>query len=181
MSNVIRSVEVWLEKVVIGLNLCPFAKRELRNGKIRFSEASASTEEALLRELVVELSLLQRRSEIETTLLIIPGALTDFEKFNQFVGFAESVIEAMNLEGIYQLASFHPDYQFAETQADDVSNYTNRSPYPVIHILREASLERAIEQHPNTEMIPEQNITLMNELGLKQMQVLLESCMHDGA
>lgn len=176
MSKVVSAVERWLDTVVIELNLCPFAKREYESGRVRFSQASATTEEVLLEELVVELSLLQRRPEIQTTLLIVPHMLDNFVQFNQFVGFAVSVIQAMNFEGVYQLASFHPEYQFAETSTDDVTNFTNRSPYPIVHLLREANLERAIAQHPNTQLIPEQNIRLMRELGTTHMQALLANC-----
>jgi len=176
MTDVVSIVERWLTSIVIDLNLCPFAGREYRSGKVRFSESGAQTEEALLQDLVVELSLLRRRPEIETTLLIHPHVLTRFEAFNQFVGFAESVIEAMSLEGEYQIASFHPQYQFANTDLEDVGNFTNRSPYPILHILREASVERAIQQHPNTRQIPDDNIKLMNKLGRQRMEKLLSAC-----
>lgn len=180
MSEVVKSVERWLTSVVIQLNLCPFANREYRSGKVRFKESSAQTEEDLLKDLVVEMSLLTRRPEIETTLLIHPGVLNDFEKFNQFLGFADSVLKAMHLEGVYQIASFHPDYQFAETEVDDVENFTNRSPYPILHILREQSLEHAIENHPDTEKIPDDNIRLMHTLGFEHMAALLRQCQFDG-
>jgi len=181
MSKVVTSTERWLESVIIELNLCPFAKREYRSHRVRFTESSAHTEEELLKDLVIELSVLQRRPEIETTLLITPSMLAEFEQYNQFFGFAESVVKEMHFEGIYQLASFHPEYQFAGTSPDDVSNYTNRSPYPIIHVLREASLERAIEQHPDTESIPQQNINLMEQLGEKKMQSLLANCKSESA
>ena len=176
MSEVVKTVERWLTSVVIQLNLCPFAQREYRSGRVRFKESVATSEEDLLKDLVVELSLLTRRPEIETTLLIHPQVLTEFERYNQFLDFADSVIQAMHLEGSYQIASFHPDYQFADTDPADVTNYTNRSPYPILHILREQSLEHAIEQHSDTSRIPQDNMRLMRELGTSHMLQLLKEC-----
>ena len=123
---------------------------------------------------MVELALLKKTPEIETTLLIHPQVLQDFDQYNQFLGFTENVIEQMNMQGDYQIASFHPSYQFAGTKSDDAENYTNRSPYPLLHILREASLEKAIDMHSNTEQIPETNIALMNKLGAKEMAERLD-------
>lgn len=180
MSHVVKSVERWLTSIVIELNLCPFAGREYRSDKVRFKESLATTQEALLQDLVVEMSLLTRRPEIETTLLIHPGVLTDFAAFNQFLSFAESVIDAMSLDGVYQIASFHPDYQFAGTAEDEPENFTNRSPFPILHILREDSLEQAIDSYPDTSEIPERNIELMNSLGGQHMVKLLRKCRIDG-
>jgi len=179
MSHVVKSVERWLTSVVIGLNLCPFADREYRSGKVRFKESAATIEEDLVKDLVVEMSLLTKRPEVETTLLIHPHVLKDFETFNQFLGFAESLLEAMHLDGVYQVASFHPDYQFSETEVNDVENYTNRSPYPILHILREDSLERAIKSHSDTKKIPDHNIRLMRSLGADHMASLLRQCQQD--
>jgi len=176
MGHVVKSVERWLTSIVIELNLCPFAAHEYRSGKVRFKESLATNEEDLLKDLVVEMSLLSRRPKIETTLLIHPKVLSDFAVFNQFLGFVESVIEAMELDGVFQIASFHPDYQFSGTEAGDVSNFTNRSPYPILHILREESLERAIESHPDTGNIPDKNIELMQSLGSEHMTKLLKLC-----
>lgn len=179
MSQVVNSVERWLTSIVIELNLCPFANQEYRSDRVRIKESLAASEEDLLKDLVVEMSLLKRRPEVETTLLIHPNVLTDFVVFNQYLGFIESVLEAMDLQGVFQIASFHPDYQFSGTEADDVSNFTNRSPYPILHILREESLERAIESHPNTENIPVKNIRLMKSLGHEHMTRLLNLCQFD--
>jgi hypothetical protein len=126
----------------------------------------------------VELALLSRKPEVETTLLVHPGVLTDFDDYNQFLNFADMVIEQMSLEGVYQIASFHPSYQFAGTKHDDPENYTNRSPYPMLHILRESSLEAVIDVHPNTDEIPMVNIERLRQLGAKHMRQLLSSC-HD--
>ena len=173
---VVSEVEQWLSSIVIGLNLCPFAQREYRLNRIRFKVAYAKNEQELVRDLVVELSLLAKRDEIETTLLILPYVLDNFLDFNDFLGFAENLLEEMQLDGTYQLASFHPDYQFAGTDVDDAENYTNRAPYPILHILRESSLTKAIEQHANTEQIPQDNIRLMQTLGGPHMRNLLNAC-----
>lgn len=176
MTEVIKTVERWLTAVVIGLNLCPFAQREYRSDKVRFKESAARDTEQLLKDLIVELSLLSRRDDIETTLLIVPNALSDFLTFNDFLGFADDLLLEMKLDGVYQIASFHPHYQFAGTTVDDVQNYTNRAPYPILHLLREDSVSRAIEHHPNTDKIPDDNIQLMRSLGVQHMQTLLAKC-----
>ena len=174
---VIKQVDKWLRSVVIDLNLCPFALREYRQNKIRFSVSKASSEEFILKELAVELELLSKGDSIETSLLILPKAFTDFLSFNDFLGFADQLIEEMNFDGVFQIASFHPNYQFAGTSPSDPENYTNRSPYPILHLLREDSLEQAIEHHPKTDQIPEDNIALMTKLGKQHMSALLQNCM----
>ena len=126
----------WLEQVVIGLNLCPFAHREFANDRVRFAITDATTELQLLQSLESELQLLFGDPSIETTLLIHPQALGDFADYNQFLDLADGLLVQMNLEGIFQIASFHPDYQFDGTSPGDAENYTNRSPYPTLHILR---------------------------------------------
>lgn len=168
-TSVIQHVETWLTDLVIELNLCPFAKREYLSKRIRFQYSPARSEQELLQDLVVELALLKKTPEIETTLLIHPEVLQDFDAYNQFLDFADQIIEQMNMQGIYQIASFHPSYQFANTEFNDAENYTNRSPYPLLHILREASLEKAIQMHANTEQIPKDNVMLMNKLGAELM------------
>jgi len=178
-DNVIASVQQWLEEVVIGLNLCPFARRELANGRVRFLVAKAETEEQLLETLQAELELLGHDSSIETTLLIHPSVLDDFYDFNEFLTYSDNLLEQMELDGVYQIASFHPDYQFAGTGPDDVENYTNRSPFPILHILREDSLERAIASFPGSGQIPDNNIVRMKNLGLEGARALLQACLAD--
>jgi len=168
-------VRQWLESLVIELNLCPFAGRELRNDRVRFAVTGATTEDELLIALRTELELLDANTSIETTLLIHPEVLCDFADYNQFLDAADSLLRYMEVEGIYQVASFHPDYQFGGTEPNDVENYTNRAPYPLLHILREASLERAIAEFPDVEQIPERNITLMNSMGAEQLQRLWQA------
>ena len=174
-NNIISSVRRWLEEAVIGLNLCPFAKRELVNDRIRFSMSDATSEEQLLSSLITELELLNKDDSIETTLLIHPGVLQNFYDYNEFLDVADGLLIEMDLEGIYQIASFHPDYQFADTDFDDVENFSNRSPYPLLHIIREESLELAIAGYPNADGIPERNIALLKEMGKDKMQAMFKS------
>lgn len=168
----IRATRDWLESVVIGLDLCPFAKRELVKERVRFSVTETTDEVALLQALESELQLLFGDEAIETTLLLHPGALKDFADYNQFLDLAEGLLTQMNLEGVFQIASFHPDYQFADTQPDDAENFTNRSPYPTLHILREASLSRAIAGYPDIERVPVRNIEKMKALSAAQLKSL---------
>jgi hypothetical protein len=168
----ISTVRDWLESVVIELDLCPFAKRELSNDRIRFAETDATDQVQLLQALEVELERLSGSDSIETTLLIHPNVLTDFEDYNQFLGLADGLLVQMELDGVFQIASFHPHYRFADTQPDDAENYTNRSPFPLLHILREESLSRAIEHTPDVDQIPLRNIEKMNELGAQKLKLL---------
>ena len=164
-----KSVRRWLESFVIDLNLCPFAKRELVKNRIRFKVTNATTEEELLTVLQAEVDILTADEAIETTLLIHPQVLQDFGEYNQFLQLSDALLQQLNLEGVYQIASFHPDYQFANTQLEDVENYTNRSPYPMLHVLREKSLERVIADFPDTDEIPVRNMALMRRLGRKEI------------
>ncbi|SFR67449.1 hypothetical protein SAMN05216203_2438 [Marinobacter daqiaonensis] len=173
----IKATRQWVEDVVVGLNLCPFARRELVNETVRFAVTGAETEEALLEALVEELERLVRDDSIETTLLVHPLALRAFHDYNDFLALTDGLLEAMELEGVVQIASFHPDYRFAGTEAEDVENYTNRSPYPMLHLLREDSLEEAIARYPDTAAIPERNIERVENLGLAAMQSMLAACL----
>ncbi|GAA3955232.1 DUF1415 domain-containing protein [Allohahella marinimesophila] len=170
---IVDSVRQWLTTMVVGLNLCPFAKRELVKNRIRFSVTKASSESELLHALKDELMLLDEDESIETTLLIHPHVLADFREYNDFLAEADGLLDLLDREGIYQVASFHPDYQFGGTHPDDAENYTNRSPVQMLHILREDSLEKAIDEYPDVEGIPERNIALMNEMGVERLKALL--------
>ena len=161
----------------MAFNLCPFAKRELVKDRVRFVVSKAKDEATLLDELAHELALLNVDEAVETTLLIHPQVLQDFYHYNDFLEAADELLVDMNLEGVYQVASFHPDYQFGGTEPDDVENYTNRSPYPMLHLLREDSLSEAIDNYPEVDLIPERNIDCMNEQGLEKMQTLLNACL----
>ena len=171
---VIEAIRAWVEKVVLDLNLCPFAKREWMQERIRFSVTAASSAIDLLSSLSDELDLISTDDSIGTTLLIHPDVLEDFGDYLDFLAVAEGVVVEKELEGVIQIASFHPDYQFAGTTPDDASNYTNRSPYPLLHLIREADVEEAVQRHPDVASIPERNIRLMNELGVDHMRRLIE-------
>lgn len=175
-EEIIKPVQLWVESVVVALNLCPFAKREMVKNRVRFSVTEVMTEELLLLALQDELELLNANQDIETTLLIHPKVLMDFFDYNQFLNSADSLLVRMDLEGIYQIASFHPDYQFSGTEADDVENYTNRAPYPLLHLIREESLEQAIKDYPDHGRITGRNTELLKKLGQKNMQALFNSC-----
>jgi uncharacterized protein len=162
--------------MVVGLDLCPFAKRELLHDRVRFAVTDATSDDQLTTALTDELALLQRDPSIETTLLIHPWVLEDFSAYNQFLDLADELLGQLNLEGVYQVASFHPQYQFAGTAPDDAENHTNRSPYPLLHLIREDSLERAIEAFPGVEDIPARNIRLMNEMGKEKLRALVQAC-----
>lgn len=175
-EKIIAAVRHWVETVVVDMNLCPFAKRELVKNKVRFVAIEAASEKELLLALHEELERLNNNSNIETTLLIHAHVLQDFYDFNDFLAVADGLLEQMDLVGHYQIASFHPDYQFGGTEPNDAENYTNRSPYPVLHLLREDSLERAIASYPDVDNIPKRNIALMNELGATKLKALLGAC-----
>jgi len=165
-DDIIAATKAWLEKDVIGLNLCPFAKEVHAAGQIRYVVSAATTAAALLGDLAAELIALHEadRSLTETTLLIHPRVMTDFFDFNDFLADADAALERLGLVGIIQIASFHPQYQFADTTPDDPTNRTNRSPYPTLHLLCEASVERALEKYPNADDIPVRNMETMRRL-----------------
>ena len=171
------AVRRWVQTVVVDLNLCPFAGRELREERVRFVVTPATTEAQLLESLQAELERLDTSPAVETTLLIHPRVLQDFGDYNQFLETADELLDAMGADGIYQVASFHPQYQFAGTAPDDVENYTNRSPYPMLHLLREQSLERGIAGYPDIGQIPLRNIALMKRLGIARLKQLLRACL----
>lgn len=158
----------WLERAVIGLNLCPFAKAVYVKQQVRMVISDASTSEALLEQLAEELLLLRDTpaEQVDTTLLIHPQVLTDFLDYNDFLDNADAAVEALDLQGIIQVASFHPDYQFAGTAADDIGNYSNRSPFPTLHLLREESIDRAVEVFPDPDVIVERNLQTLDHLGV---------------
>ena len=166
-EDIVRATKNWLVKAVIGLNLCPFAKA-IQN-RIRYVVSEAETPEDLLAHLVDELRLLAETDpgEIETTLLIHPEVLTDFLDYNDFLAVAETAVEELGFAGEIQVASFHPRYQFEGTGPDDIENCTNRSPYPTLHLLREASVDLAVEAFPDAAEIYEKNIETMRRLGFE--------------
>ena len=174
-TDPIADTRRWLEKAVIGLNLCPFAKAVYVKQQVRFVLSDASTPEALLEELAEELVLLRDTpaERIDTTLIVHPDVLGDFLDYNDFLDNADAAVEALDLQGILQVASFHPQYQFAGAAPSDVSNYTNRAPYPTLHLLREDSVERAVAAFPDPGVIVERNIATLDELGVDGWNKLL--------
>ena len=175
-----QQVQQWLKQVIIGFNFCPFAKREFDRGSIRFSVIRDSQLEACLQGLIDECILLDKDTDIETSLLIFPKAFSEFDDFLDFVDLANALLVEQGYEGTYQLANFHPDYCFEGSDENDAANYTNRAPYPMLHIIREASLENALKNYPDPETIPERNIALARKTGLEKMQQLLASCLLHG-
>ncbi len=163
----------WLREFVIKLNLCPFAKREMDKGSVSVSASLAETVEQAMIDLMVDVELLNLNPDIETTLLVFPAFFSDFYVYLDFVDVAEATLQADGYEGVYQLATFHPDYCFADTNPDDVTNYTNRSPYPMVHLLREEGIEKAIAYFGDTEQIYENNMACLRALGLKQVKKML--------
>ncbi|WP_439107294.1 DUF1415 domain-containing protein [Congregibacter sp.] len=169
----------WIDSLVVRYNLCPFAKRELDSDSVAFTLSDADDEEGLLTALAQELQRLEDCPEIETAFIVHPKVLNDFYDFNDFLGRSDALLKQMKLEGIYQIASFHPHYQFAGTEPDDAENYSNRSPYPMLHLLREEGVERAVAGHPDIARIPEDNIRTLNRLGRERLQKLLQSCLDE--
>lgn len=172
-ETIIAETECWIRSFIIKLNICPFAKRELDQNTVKIKASEAKKLSQALEDLLMELMFLDNHPEIETTLLIFPGLFKDFFNYLDFVDYAEGLISEQGYEGIYQLATFHPEYCFADTAFDDVSNYTNRAPYPMIHILREQGLAKAIAHYGDTDNIPANNILTMKNLGLEEIQRLL--------
>lgn len=155
----------WIETVVVGMNFCPFAKRELRHGTVRFIVAPEPEIESVLLQLMDECTHLDADDGTQTTLLILPEGFADFDDYLDLAGLAEDLLADRGYEGVYQVASFHPDYRFADADADDPANYTNRSPYPMLHLLREDALEDAIANYPDPDSIPDNNIAKARALG----------------
>jgi uncharacterized protein len=171
----IAATRRWLERAVIGLNLCPFAKAVHARGQIRWVLSDATTPQALLETLGEELLLLRDApaDAIDTTLLVHPRVLTDFLDYNDFLDTADALVESLGLDGVLQVASFHPGYQFAGSAPDDVENFTNRSPYPTLHLLREGSVSRAVETFPDPDVIVERNVETLRKLGVDGWRTLL--------
>lgn len=164
---VIAQTKLWLEKAVIGLNLCPFAKGVHIKDQIRYFVSHATTTEELIKDLMAELEVLAEANseKIDTTLLIHPFVMQEFLDYNDFLEVADATLEELDLDGILQVASFHPQYQFDDATPDDIDNYTNRSPFPTLHLLREDSIDQAVEAFPEAEQIYEKNMQTLRALG----------------
>ena len=174
-ARVLADTRRWLERSVIGLNLCPFAKAVYVKEQVRFVASDATTPEQLLEQLGEELVLLRDTpaEQVDTTLLVHPLVLGDFLDYNDFLDQADALVEALELDGVLQVASFHPDYQFADSRPDDIENYSNRAPYPTLHLLREDSVARAVEAYPDPDVIVERNYATLRKLGHEGWRRLL--------
>ena len=166
-DTIIERTRLWLERAVIGLNLCPFAKSVFVKKQVRYAVSAAATADELLAELEAELTRLAETEDrvLDTTLLIHPQAMVDFLDYHFFLAEAEALIRNLGYDGVFQIASLHPDYEFAGSDPDDIANYTNRSPYPTLHLLRESSIDRAVAAFPDAADIYERNIETMTRLG----------------
>ncbi|MBX3638254.1 MAG: DUF1415 domain-containing protein [Rubrivivax sp.] len=172
----IAATQRWLERAVIGLNLCPFAKAVHVKGRIRWVLSDATDTEALLTQLAQELQFLAAAdpAQVETTLIVHPQVLAAFADYNDFLDLADAAIAALGLEGTLQVASFHPDYRFAGTEADDITNATNRAPHPTLHLLREDSITQAVADTPDADQIVERNLATLRRLGAAGWRRLFE-------
>lgn len=177
-AQIIATTRQWAKDIVIRHNLCPFAHKPFRNELIRYSVSHATTEDELVDDLIDELLLLRNAdtSKVETTLIIVPDCFRDFAHYNQFLDVVDMLIGQFGLEGTIQVASFHPDYQFADLDYDDVRNYTNRSLYPMFHLILEESIERARNTHPDVESIPDTNMALLEQIGLEEIKRQQQAC-----
>jgi len=175
-NNIITATQHWVKQVIVKYNICPFAKREVERGSIRYVEVRDCSADQLLQALLDECLLLDANQEIETTLFIIPRGYEGFYGFLDLLDNANDLLVEEGYEGIYQLANFHPDYCFADEPQNAPSNYTNRSPYPMLHIIRESSMDIAIENHPDVDAIPQRNIEFANKKGNAFFAQLVSTC-----
>lgn len=174
----IEETRRWIKTMVIGNNFCPFAAKPYSEDKIRYFISPAEDETALVDDVVNELIMLRdtNPTEIETSILIVPNCVKNFEDYNQFLSVADIILEKLSMEGLVQIASFHPDYCFEDLTSDDVRNYTNRSIYPMFHLIREESVEQASALHPNIDAIPQHNMDKLESLGLNRIKKQLATC-----
>jgi len=163
----------WVRDFVIKLNLCPFAKHEMDKGSASIKASNAESLEEAMIAFMTEVETLNTNANIDTTLLVFPNCLKNFFEYLDFIDIAESTLKSKDYEGVYQLATFHPDYCFAGVDAEDVTNYTNRSPYPMVHLLREEQLESAINYYGDTSKIPENNMACLRKLGIVEIQKMI--------
>ena len=176
-QTVIHQTRNWIRDVVVGCNFCPFAARELHRGSIHYQVVWSTAVQTCLEAMVAECRRLDDHPDIETTLIILPESFADFTHFLELADLAEALLPEIHYEGIYQVASFHPQYLFADSEEEDPANYTNRSPYPMLHLLREAALEKVLEHYPDPENIPERNMAYARQRGLAHMELLLAACL----
>lgn len=173
-DNIIASVRYWISQTIIGYNFCPFARREFVKNTINYTVSSLNSIEPALYELVDELTYLDKNPATETTLIIFPQGFEAFDDYLDLLDYANQLIERMEYSGTYQIASFHPEYCFDGVESSDPANFTNRSPYPILHILREASLDKALENYDEPESIPDTNIQVAREKGVQTFVDILK-------
>jgi hypothetical protein len=176
-NQIMEQTLAWVRTFIVEHNICPFAKRELEGGTLRVEVVRSKKIDVALEELIAEVEWLNEHPETETTLLVFPSLFKNFDHYLDYIELAESLLAELGYEGVYQLATFHPDYCFADAEPEDAANYTNRSPYAMVHLLREASVEKAIAFYGDTEQIPERNITHLTELGNAAAEELLQRCL----
>lgn len=164
-KHIIEQCQQWVSDIVVDLNFCPFAKKEVINNTVRYCVAKDLDDEKSLTVLAEELQHLKNHPQVETTLLILADGYAFFDDYLDLLDLAQQFLKISNLEGVFQIASFHPDYCFADTSVDDSGNYTNRAPWPILHLLREDSMTRAVSAHPDPDGIPERNIALCEQKG----------------
>ncbi len=173
---IISQSKTWIKEFVIKYNFCPFAKNVFVNEKIRFTVDHSQKLEEHFRHLLLELDVLRKQPAVETSIIIYPERFIDFELYLDFHAEANVFLKNLNCEGVYQLATFHPEFRFADSYDNDPANYTNRSPYPMLHILREDSVTKALETYKNPEEIPEKNVALARELGYEKVKSIRGAC-----
>ena len=174
---VIQQTRAWVRVFIVAHNICPFARKELERDSIHYEVLQEHKVEAALSGLIEMCQRLDQDGSTGTVLFILPASFIDFNDYLDLLDMANDLLLKQGYEGIYQLASFHPDYYFEGVDSDDASNYTNRSPYPMLHIIREAELEKALEKYPNPEAIPERNIAYCRKLGNAALAKILQGCM----
>jgi len=177
-QHIIAQTKEWVNSVIVAHNYCPFAKREVDKGRVKYQVVHETEFNSLLDAVLQECVWLDQHDDTETTLVIFPSNLNNFNLFLDCLALTEDLLVSQGYEGIYQVASFHPDYCFQGADINDPANYTNRSPYPMFHLIRESSVQLAIENHPDPESIPERNVEYAREQGLDNMKASLEKCIH---
>ena len=175
-ANIIDQTQCWIRNVIVEFNFCPFAKRELERDSVYYKVTQDTGLTAALESLMDVCFRLDEDSEIETSLLIFSTDFSEFDYFLELIELANDLLAAQHYEGVYQIASFHPDYCFAETEQEDASNFTNRSPFPMLHLLRESSMEQALETYPDPEQIPLRNIEKSREIGNDVFEKIVQDC-----
>lgn len=176
-EQAISQTKKWINDVVIGCNFCPFAAREVKQDKVHYRVLDEAPTEEVMAVFLEECKRLDENPGIETTLLVLLNSFEDFDEYLDLVSAAEKAVEKNDYEGVYQVASFHPGYCFEGADETDAANYTNRSPYPMLHLLREESIEKALERFPDPESIPERNIDFARTKGLHYMEALRAACL----